>query len=50
MTGPSYDAFLARAVDEHMGDDEDDDLPEPDYNGDEDDDSPSDYSMHGACP
>lgn len=52
--GPSsYDAFLARAVDEHMGDDEDEfediaRMLEPD--GFDDDGEASDYQLHGCCP
>lgn len=48
--GPSsFDAFLAREVDEHMGDDEDDlEVPEQDFY--DDDGEASDYQLHGCCP
>lgn len=49
MSPGCYDAFLARAVDEHMGDDESE-ADEQDFYGDEGDDEASDYTLMGCCP
>ena len=50
MTGPSFDDYLARQVDEHMeGDDEDErESNEPEY--DPSDDDGSDYDLMRYCP
>lgn len=51
MSPGSYDAFLAREVDEHMADEIDEDLAqllEPD--GYDDDGEASDYALMGCCP
>jgi hypothetical protein len=51
--GPSsYDAFLAREVDEHMADDSDElEVTEQDFYDDDDGgDEASDYQLHGCCP
>lgn len=50
--GPSsYDAFLAREVDEHMADDSDElEVTEQDFYDDDGGDEASDYQLHGCCP